>query len=606
MAGALALVAVLAVLAARDLHHIRSELDAGRASLDDLTLDAAAEHGLADVAGDASRHLASAAQRAHHSVALSILGRLPLLDDQVRAIRRMTDATDQLGTSAVHAAARIDAELAHADEPAGRIALLDAALDELDRVDADLAHVDIGRADGLLGPVRAAHDDLAQSMRHARTELTHSRRVIEPIRDLLAGPSTYMLLAANNAEMAGGAGLALSAGVLTFDHGDISLGDVVPARDLRLAQAVALPGELGSIYGPTGVGLDLRSTTRSPNLPVMGPVVAEIMAAHGLTHLDGVLVVDAVALADVMAISGPVEVNGATVTADAVVAQVLHEGYRQFDLTGDQEGRVDQQGEIAKAVFETLTTRKVPALALANALLDASTGRHLMLWSAAGELQAAWGDLGVAGTLPRDGLMVAFQNYGADKMDWYLRPSATLDVGLLPSGDYRARLTMSVRVPSASEVTDASPYILGADPAAHGIFLTVHLPATATDITTTDPGGFRTKGTDPPLQVRTFIVEVPAGDTFERTVDFTLPRSLSAVTLLPSARLEPMPLTIDGAVTVDDATPRRVTWPAARPPDAKAGPPTWLRVTAMAAIALGGLLTLIASRRRPPRRPRRA
>jgi hypothetical protein len=599
VAGLGALVAVLGLLAARDLHHIQRELDAGRTALDGFSLDAAGDLGLRAVAEDASRHLTSASDRAHRSVALSLLGRLPVLDDQVGAIRRMTAATEQLGTSAARAAERMDAELDRADEPAGRIALLDVAIEEMDRIDAELARVDLGRPDGLVGPLRTAHEELARAIRSAHTKLTHSRQLAEPIRDLLQGPSTFMLLAANNAEMAGGAGLALSAGILTFDQGEITLGEVVPARELRLPDAVSLPGALGAIYGPTGVGLDLRSTTRSPNLPLMGPVVADIMAAHGLADLDGVLVVDAVALADVMAISGPVEVDGTTIDAEGVVAQVLHEGYRHFDLTSDQEGRVDQQGEIAKAVFESLTTRQVPAIALASALLDASAGRHLMLWSEASPLQDAWADLGIAGALPRDGLLVAFQNYGADKMDWYLRPSATLDVRLLPSGDYRARLRMSVRVPAAAEITDASPYILGPDPGGHGVFLTVHLPEAARDITTTDPGGFSTKGVDPPLQVRTFLADVPLGETFERTVDFTLPRSLSAMTLVPSARLEPMPLTIDGVVTVDDGTIRRVTWSEALPlPAPDDGAPAWLLPAGLTALALAGASALIAARRR--------
>jgi hypothetical protein len=599
VAGLCALVAVVALLAIRDLRHIHRELDAGRAALDGLTLDAAASPGLAEVAEDASRHLTRASDRARGSIALSLIGRLPVLDDQVGSIRRITDATERLGTSAVTAAQRMDAELARADEPGGRIALLEVAIEEMDRIDAELAHVDLGRADGLVGPLRRAHDDLAASIRSARAELAHSRHLVEPIRDLLEGPSTFLLLAANNAEMAGGSGLALSAGVLTFENGEMHLGEVVPARTFRLPESVSLPGDLPTIYGPTGVGLDLRSTTRSPNLPLMGPVVADLMAAHGLAHLDGVLVVDAVALADVMAISGPVDVAGAPIDAKGVVARVLHDGYRYFDLNGDQEGRVDQQGRIASAVFESLTTRDVPAVALAIALLGTSEGRHLMLWSADPALQRAWVDLGVAGALPRDGLLIAFQNYSADKMDWYLRPSATLDVRVLPSGDYRARLTMSVRVPSAAEVTDASPYILGPDPTAHGVFLSVHLPEAARDITTTDPGGFATKGVDPPSQVRTFLENVPAGDTLERTVDFTLPRSLSSMTLVPSARLAPVPITIDGSVHVDDATIRRITWVEALPlPANDGGRPAWLVPTAMTVLGLAGAVALMASRRR--------
>ena len=153
------------------------------------------------------------------------------------------------------------------------------------------------------------------------------------------------------------------------------------------------------------------------------------------------------------------------------------------------------------------------------------------------------------------GSSISFQNYAADKLDWYLRPSAALDVEELPSGDYRARLTMSVRVPLAEELPDASPYILGPDPDGHGVFLTVHLPTAARDITTPDPSGFTTKGLDPPMQVRTFLDDVDGGTTLTHRLDFTLPRAHRTMLLLPSARLQPLPITIDGLETVDDTRP---------------------------------------------------
>lgn len=592
MVGAFALVITVVLSAAWDLHRIRSELSAGRRALDGLSLDLAASTGLSASSEDAASHLRRGADRADHSVALDLIGQLPVLDRQVRAIRRMTDVTAQLGTSAVTAAHRLDAQLQRADEPSGRIALLDVATAEIDRMSAELATAELGRPDGLVGPLRAAHDDLAASIRSARDKLAKSRSLVRPLRDVLKGPSTFLLLAANNAEMAGGSGLALSAGALTFDQGEIRLGDVVPAGDLRLPEAVALPGDLGSIYGPTGIGIDLRSATRSPNLPVMGPVIVDMLAARGFPGLDGVLVVDALALADILEVSGGVTVRGTKVDADNVLPEVLHENYRHFDVAGDQDDRASYQGEIAKAVFESLTNRGVPALDLAEALLNASRGRHLQLWGADPALQQTWEDLGVAGALHPRGLMISFQNYGADKMDWYLRPTAELDVRLLPSGDYRARLTMSMRVPTRTETRDASPYILGPDPDTHGVFLTVHLPALAYDITTPDPSGFRTKGLDPPMQVRTFLDEVDAGATLERHLDFTLPRRVSSMALLPSARMVPLRLTVDGKAVVDDATPRWVTWGAALPaPPGDDRPSLWVRALVLAGLAASVVAT---------------
>lgn len=592
VAGTLALVVTIGLVAAWDLYRVRSDLEAGRRALDDLTLEVASSEGLAGVTADAAGHLRRASERAHESRALSVLGLLPTIDDQIDGIRRLTTVTNELGVSALQAAERLDRELDRAREPAGRIALLEVALDEMARIDAELAEVDLGSPEGLLGPLRRAHADLVASVESARTKLTEGRELVAPVRDMLVGPTHYLLLAANNAEMAGGAGLALSAGVLSFNDGDIELGDVIAASDLRLDAAVDVPSELAAIYSPTGVGIDFRSSTRSPNLPAMGPVIAAMVDARAEGEIDGVVVVDAVALSSLLALTGSVEVDDQLIHADNVLAEVLNENYKAFDDLEERPERVSYQGDIAKAIFDAVTERDVDAAQLVDALLDAGKGRHLMLWASRPELQDVWEDLAIAGELHEHGLMVSFQNYSANKMDWYLRPTAALDVGLVPNGDYRARLTMQMAVPPLTDIPDASPYILGPTPELQGLFLTAHLPASAYDITTTHERGFRTRGTDGPMQVRTFLVDVPLGTTVERTIEFTLPREDWAMVLLPSARVVPMPLTIDGTTVVTDAQPTFITWEAAVP--ATAGS-SGVRLPVQALIVLGLGLNAIAA-----------
>lgn len=598
------------LLLAWDVLSIKRDLEAGRAALDDLTLEAAATKGLTGLADEAAGHLQRAADRAHASLPLRALSLLPGVDAQVRGVRRMADATASLGRAGAAAATRLDAQLAEAGSSPGRVALVDAALEELDRLEATLAGIDLGHPRGLLPPLRDAHEELVASIRDAQDKLDDGRALIEPVREVLVGPTTFLLLAANNAEMAGGGGLALSAGGLVLRDGEIDLGDVARAGDLRLERSVDVPAELRAIYRPTGVGIDMRSTTRSPDLTATGPIARDIMAVHGIS-IDGVIVVDAVALRELMAVTGPVEVDGTEITVDNVLAEVLHENYKEFEGQNRYE-RVAYQGDIAKAVFDAVTTREVSAMDLASALLESSKGRHLVIWSDDEAQQAVWEELGVAGSLHPQGLMVSFQNYGADKMDWYLRPEAELDVGLLPSGDYRAELRMRVEVPPLEELEGASPYILGPTPEAHGIFLTVHLPEAATRITTPDPGGFRTQGVEGPMQVRTFLADVPLGTTFERTVRFTLPRSVTGMVLLPSARLEPMPLTVDGAITVDDDVPQVISWLAVPPTEADGtGASGWVRVpvvvgtaaTLVASAAMASAVALARWRRTAPRVP---
>src|SRR5690606_35436809 len=154
-------------------------------------------------------------------------------------------------------------------------------LAERDRLQATLADIDLEHPTGLVPPLREAHRDLVEAIGDARGKLDDGRELIEPVRQMLVGPTTYLLLAANNAEMAGGGGLTLSAGGLTIEGGEIELGEVVRAGDLRLSSSVSVPEELRAIYRPVGLGIDMRSTTRSPDLTATGPVARDIMEAHG-------------------------------------------------------------------------------------------------------------------------------------------------------------------------------------------------------------------------------------------------------------------------------------------------------------------------------------
>jgi hypothetical protein len=589
VAGAVLLAAV-ALQTGWDLYRIRADLRAGRHDLASLTLETAGDPGVAVVARDARAHLRSAAARARSSVGLRLLSPVPGAARQVAALRHLTAETASLGDDAVAAATTVDRALDGAGRPAGRLRALDVADRQMATLDERLRSVELGDDSGLIGPIRRAQSELRDDLEASRRSLRRGRRDLAPVRRLLEGPSTLLLLAANNAEMAGGSGLALSASVLTIDQGDMTLGEVVPASELLAPQGVPLPPEIGRLYSPTGVGVDLRSTTRSPDLSVMGPVAAAIMAGHGVPHLDGIVVVDAVALADVMRVTGAVRVGALHLGPDDVLRTVLHDTYRYFDATGDHAARQDLQGEIARAVVDAITTRAVSAPELTGALSSAARGRHLILWGADPALQRSWESLGLAGSLAPDGLLVSFQNYGADKLDWYLHPKATLDVARLPSGDFRARLHLSLAMPSRDALRDASPYILGPGGGTHGLFVTVHLPGRATHITTTDHRGFRTKGAEGPMQVRTFLSEVRAGEAFERTIDFTLPGSMTTMTLLPSARVTPMPLTVDGLATIDDATPVTFSWRSAGPPPAPR-PPLWAEALGVFTLTL--LLTLV-------------
>lgn len=219
------LLAGLALLAGWDLYRIRGDLQAGHRDLGELSLAAASEPGLTAVAQRAHDRLDAAAGRARSSLSLRLLARLPVADRQVEVLRHLTAVTASLGEDAVSAAVEVDRALGRAGRPQGRLSALDIADRELARLAGRVEAVDLGDDAGLVPPLRNAHTQLAADLVTAGRSLRDGSLRLAPIRDMLQGPSTFLLLAANNAEMAGGSGMALSAAVLTFYDGDLSLGE---------------------------------------------------------------------------------------------------------------------------------------------------------------------------------------------------------------------------------------------------------------------------------------------------------------------------------------------------------------------------------------------
>ena len=137
---------------------------------------------------------------------------------------------------------------------------------------------------------------------------------------LLRGPSKYLVLAANNAEMRAGSGTLLSAGILTVQDGKFSLGDMRSTGDLTLPSgAVPVPGALAALWGFVDPTQDLRNLGTSPRFDVTGPLGAQMWKSLTGEQVDGVLALDPVTLQALIAAEGPVTVDGVQLNADNVV-----------------------------------------------------------------------------------------------------------------------------------------------------------------------------------------------------------------------------------------------------------------------------------------------
>jgi hypothetical protein len=589
---------VLAGGAVVDLLRMRADLNRGRAALSGLELDNLDE-GLVPTVESAAAALDHADDIADGSPFLSVLGAVPGLHHQIEAMRDMTEVGRTLGATGVESSLEIDRALeAAGGDPTQRVTLLDTVLDELDRVEDAIADVDIGAEGSLVAPLDDARDELEAELDRAPERLDEARFYVEGLRRLLVGPSRYLVLASNNAEMRGGAGMPLSGGVVSIANGDIEFGDFVQLAYQRVGNPpVEFPRSWENTYYRWAFGRSFPETAVSPNFPVTGPMYQAMGESLGFGPVDGVLEVDAVALRKLLEVIGPVELDGVTYDAANVEQKVLNESYLLFDELAEREERVSVQANLAKAIFQAFKDREVPVTDLAFAMREAAQGRHLLARSDDPAVQELWESVGADGRLSEVGLMVSVQNIGANKLDWFVQPSVVVNALPEITGGWKIRVTVAVENP-VPPPEQTSPYVEGSGigrgetNGTHRALVAVYMPGAAFDIRTVDEP-FTEQGHDPPLIMAGKRITIPQGETVRVAMEFSLPQDYVGALIIPSGRVRPVQYTVNGAV-VTDAVATPVFWVQPPEPEDTPGAPAVAGFLALA----GALAVTVGARTR--------
>lgn len=548
---------VLTGLAVFDAYRVGSELRSGRQQLRTLTHSSAAfaTNGSARIARGVGR-LAEARDRASESPWLGIVSRLGYAGRPARWLREATAAAASLGEKATAAARRIENRIdaAAGRGGPGRLELLTVVEAELARLATDVERIKVPDPGWAFPPARGAHGSLLDALDGIRRSMDDGRVAARGIRSFLAGPSRYLVLAGNNAEMRSG-GMILQAGILRAENGELRPSEFAATGALILPESLPLTEEFNALYGWLEPGREWRNASTSPNFPVVAPLMASMAEAAGIGAVDGVLFLDVVALRELLAVTGPVSVGGVSYDASNVVRLVLHDLYVRFE--GEVRERRLEFARLAGETFQALDRPRVKANRLAAGLADATAGRHLLAWSRRAEDQAAWTRLGADGALERDGLLVSVQNHSGNKLDWFVRPEVSATVTDRPGGWKRVHLR--VRITNAASY-DEPAYIIGngtyAPVALYRSLVAFHLPGWAANVEIA-PGAPAMVGPEGAMRVIGARIDVPLGETVTVDVSFSAPPGNDALTILPSGRAFPVSYRFEGFAT-DDAKPRRV------------------------------------------------
>jgi hypothetical protein len=402
-----------------------------------------------------------------------------------------------------------------------------------------------------VGTLSHRRAQLVTDISKAQDGLSRSSAAAKASADLLSGSHQYLVLAANNAEMRAGSGIFLQGGVLTTGGGRMQLG---PMRSTG-PEAVPPPGALVppdffARWGQLLPGVYFQNLALTPQLNVTAPMAVQMWQGLAGQHVDGVMVMDIEAMHQILMATGPITTpDGTQVNPDNVVSLLMHDQYTAATDAGSQTARREELGTIARAAFDSANNGSSDIKALGTDLARASNGRHVMVWSADSHDETLWQQAGVGGQLQSQDLLAAVQNFGTNKLDWFLDVNDTLAVH---PGQGATDLTLTMhlhnRVPpgeSTYTAGPATPIDLGTpptQPAPYGQYFgmaSVNLPGSSSGVSVDGytPAQVATSGPEGPTNLIAVRVKLQPGQSQDVTVHFRMPGEHGQLRVMPSARV---------------------------------------------------------------------
>lgn len=422
---------------------VRAGILLTRAGDQSQVLLAQVAQGDTDGARRTAEALGDAARRAHASTdgpVWAVAARLPILGDDVDAVRVVAREIDRVATEAVPTVVdvathvRLDAfsprdgrvDLANLASVAPR---LEAPREALEQAAANVGDIDsadvVGRLQAPITRLTGLLDGSASAARIVDTAATL-------LPDMLGGQERrrYLLLIQNNAETRSLGGIPGSFAVVEADRGKVRMReqgsaiDVPPDDDPELTVPDA---QFGAV--PASAAQDLRNTTSVPDFPEAAQYAGSLVADALDTDFDGVVSVDPVTLGYLLRGLGPVTLeDGTQLTAENAVDELLNGVYRRYatDLLGQDAVFEDA----ARRIFDAFVDGRGSTQAVLEALVNAAADNRVMVWSADEGEQRRLRSTGVSGRLSQSTdqahVGVFVDDIKGSKLQYHLSTTTTL------------------------------------------------------------------------------------------------------------------------------------------------------------------------------------
>jgi hypothetical protein len=503
----------------------------------------------------------AAASAALDQPAVALVRIIPIIGDDVRVVDRLTKASS-LAVAAGHEALTVAEDLGLSDDGLAAsiyrngVVNLDAL--ENSRAAIDKASEYMSEADDLLAnsphailpPVRDALQQARASLTPAADSSSKAAALFGGLPDLLGGngEKKYLLAFQATGEARATGGVIGLMGTMSSKNGRVSLGDIGPYGDLFpriLDKHVPAPGWFEKSYGPQYATSQWQQVNSSPDFPVVASVLQKMYEQKTGTSLDGVIAMDPIALQDMMRGMPPVDLGGSvTVTEDNVADVVLHDSYLDFSTQDEQNAFL---GRLVESFWQRIQKGAFNPTDFAAGMADATSSRHLMVYSDDVALQEKLDTIGVAGDYVEDGInaQVVFHNaYTVSKVDYYLDERVDTDVQLSREGSAVVTTTVHLN----NRAPDGPPSLLlgglrGDQAGLNRMLFNVLAPPSSTF------ESFEVNGVDVPIltfmdntsPVAWNVIEVGPGDTAEASVTYRVPDAIDVIDGIPRLRLNLVP-----------------------------------------------------------------
>jgi hypothetical protein len=422
--------------------------DLSSASDDASQLQAAVSRGDNRAADDALArlqvHSSGAAQRTDGPT-WSVLAHLPMVGDDARGVRLVSDVLSDLSENGIEPLANTAKDLESLLPRDGKVSIhavtsLQAPVASGARAFA-LADQRLEAQDssGFIEPLRIKYQDLASRVSDAAAALDSASTALQVVPGMLgeAGTRNYLLVFQNNAEIRATGGLPGAISLVRADHGKVEMTRQLAANAIPEASTSALPLEPAErmIYGRQ-LGTYFLDANFTPDFPRTAALMKARWEQLYNDRIDGVLSIDPVALSYVLAATGPVTVGDVQLTSENAVDELLHEVYLRYPNPADQDAWFR---EVARAVFDRVVSGAESPQALIKALARSAGEHRLYVTSFDQKEQSTLSGTGVAGQLVTDPAAppqvgVYLNDATGAKMSYYLRYNVQVDATYCTNG----------------------------------------------------------------------------------------------------------------------------------------------------------------------------